>query len=587
MANYFDFHYHPMFKKYLSQYETNYPSSRLPEDLLPDITLENDILRLIDKDLLHFLGSQCSFDELKAGDECFGVANIVTLEYAICSATNIFADILRSAIVKPLDSTYFDTIKAGGISYYHLFIKELNLYSILANIGTSRDESRTALINILARSKNKSINFDSYTGTTLALAMEGGHNLNRNMVNSKDLTPDTIEDPGATDAVYADFFANCSETLTPGKSLTQLFHAMWQEEMDLLYVTLTHLTYISELPLASHAYGMKILTHNYFYPSISGLTDAGKEVISAAYEMTVNDRKTPVLIDIKHMSLKSRLDFYAYRKEKGYALPILATHMGVTGLPIAEWINGNRSNDQGLTKFDSGLVVAGMANSEDEGNRTKFHFNPWTINLMDEDIVEVMNSNGMIGISLDSRIIGIIATEKNVEYDSSEYLSKDDLDYLQDNYAVANREDDPDIDAATDVDLDPVGGLNVWERDGLVQIACIAFNIMHILAVSLNQTKTDPWSRIVIGSDYDGLIEPMSSAVDCTGFNANQVAEKLLHLMPTVESSYLHFHPGMEIKILPRDEVGTLDTVALASNIQGILFHNGKNFLRLWYNDEL
>ncbi len=585
MSNYFDFHYHPMFKKFISDYEDNYPSTRTPAQLTPGIVPDNDIMNMIDRGVLHILGSQCSFDQLTKAHENLGVANIVTLEYAIASASNIFGDILRSRIVAPLDRKYFDKVGDGKISYYHLFIKELNLYGILANIGSSKKAGVNGLIKILARSKNKLAAFDTYKGTTLALAMEGGHNLNRNLVNNSPADLDVIPDPGKTDNIYADFYNNANNVLTPAQSLVHLFNAMWLEEMDLLYVTLTHLTYIKEIPLATHGYGMKFLKHNYFYPAGNGLTDAGKAVISAAYEMKIGDRKTPVLIDIKHMSLKSRLDFYTYRKQKGYTLPVLATHMGVTGCSINEWINVEGNDNNGKTTIAAPLIIAGMDNSGDV-NPTKYHFNPWTINLMDEDIIEILNSNGMIGVSLDRRIVGVIATDENVEYNSTEYLSTDEFNFLKANYEPTES-DDIDIDPDTDVQIDPEGIINDWDRDNLRQIACLAFNIIHILAIGLTKTAINPWSHIVIGSDYDGLIEPISLADYCTDLDKYGVEELLSDLMPSVESSYLHFHPIPQGTILPRNADGSVNTDDLQNKIRDIMFNNGANFLKLWYTYSL
>ena len=37
---------------------------------------------------------------------------------------------------------------------------------------------------------------------------------------------------------------------------------------------------------------------------------------------------------------------------------------------------------------------------------SKTVFNPWTINLFDEDILEIVESSGMIGIIMDERVLG-------------------------------------------------------------------------------------------------------------------------------------------------------------------------------------
>ena len=313
MASFFDFHFHPVFKKYISQYEDVYPSRRKPEELLGTVIPVKGFMKFLDGSFFHFLGSQSCFDQLTKGGYLFGVANIASLEYAIASSDSLMGFILKTELTDPLDKKYFNLVAHGGTSYYRLFLKELNLYAMLANTGSYKVPGAKAHINILSRKNSVAKPFDNYTGTTLAMAMEGGHNLNRNIIDhvKEDLDRPTA---GPKDKMYADFAAYANTVLTPAQSLQRLFKAMWEEELDLMYVTLTHLSYIWEMPLATHAYGMKLLQHRYFYPAGNGLTPEGREVIKAAYGMAADGKKTPVLIDVKHMSLKSRLDFYKFRE---------------------------------------------------------------------------------------------------------------------------------------------------------------------------------------------------------------------------------------------------------------------------------
>ena len=71
-----------------------------------------------------------------------------------------------------------------------------------------------------------------------------------------------------------------------------------------LYLTLIHAT---RNYCGTHAYAIKMLKGtNKFKPGGEGLTDLGKELIDLAYDEEKGKR---ILIDIKHMSLVSRLDF--------------------------------------------------------------------------------------------------------------------------------------------------------------------------------------------------------------------------------------------------------------------------------------
>jgi hypothetical protein len=52
---YFDFHLHPLFKKFICKFEPEYPSQLLSEDFTGEIDLKNAILDFADEELLHIL----------------------------------------------------------------------------------------------------------------------------------------------------------------------------------------------------------------------------------------------------------------------------------------------------------------------------------------------------------------------------------------------------------------------------------------------------------------------------------------------------------------------------------------------------
>ncbi len=605
MANYFDFHFHPMFKQFISHYEEDYPSKREAKDLTSDIKPSHVVMQVFDETALHILASQCSVDQIKKGSNFLGIASIVSLEHGIASGKSLAGKLLRSELSAPLDPKYFDNVINGNTSYFRLFMKELNLYSILANTGSSK-KAGAALATILTR-KNNNVNLDNISTPTFAIAIEGGHNLNRSLITKDPSQAANLDKPapGNHDNVYKDFFDNANTVLSPAESLQKLFAAMWKEDMDLFYLTLTHLTYIEELPLASHAFGMKMLKHKNFYPSGFGITKAGKEVIDAAYKMTADGKSTPVLIDLKHMSLKSRLDMYRYHAEKNYTVPVIATHMGVTGYTISEWINQttatSATNEQPV-EIKSKVTTVAMENSNDEQGATNYHFNPWSINLMDEDIIHILNTNGMIGISLDRRILGYENNTKgngvqdNIDavLDNREYMSADEYRYFftehmpdmpgayDKNAIVKEKARNADVD----VIVDKKGTLNDKQKDELREIANIALTILHIVAVGINKTNTDPWKHIMIGSDYDGLIDPINYSISCE--HLEDVEARLLPIIQDAETSYLHYHRYKYPKnILPADKDGIYDSAAIAAKLRDIMYNNGKDFLKEWYNGQL
>lgn len=302
---------------------------------------------------------------------------------------------------------------------------------------------------------------------------------------------------------------------------------MWEEDMDLFYLTLTHLSDIPEHKLATHAHGMKLLKSTAGSPVGNGITEAGKDVIDKAYTLKVKIQETPlkeknapVLIDMKHMSLKSRLDLYVHRRLKGYQVPILASHMGVTGYSISEWKNALESAQ--LLRMETPCVEI-VTNRKTAGKwgflNKAFSFNPWTINLMDEDIEEVVNSKGLIGVSLDVRILGW--QDLKSKGDKSELMSLEDFRYFfPERYARITG-----VKPTEDTESWLIPGKD--ERHPLA----LCFNIIHILSVI--QTRNDlsePWHYICLGSDFDGLINPV---IECRNSgNFGELELLLLRWLP-------------------------------------------------------
>ncbi|TAJ11589.1 hypothetical protein DMA11_16160 [Marinilabiliaceae bacterium JC017] len=103
-------------------------------------------------------------------------------------------------------------------------------------------------------------------------------------------------------------------------------------------------------------------------------------------------------------------------------------------------------------------------------------FNDWTLNLNDDDIAAVWKTNGLIGIELDQRVLGFDKLLK---------------------YKKRKKEHPKRLSPEFNSEL-------VW-------------NAMHYIAgkcADIIEEKglqgADPWSVLTIGSDYDGLINPIN-----------------------------------------------------------------------------
>ncbi|MEM6722879.1 MAG: hypothetical protein AAF598_02515, partial [Bacteroidota bacterium] len=111
----------------------------------------------------------------------------------------------------------------------------------------------------------------------------------------------------------------------------------------------------------------------------TGFTALGQEVVEALLDETQGNR---ILIDISQMSLDGRKQYYAYvrdlRKE-GKDIPIVASHVGISGL-----------------NWDSDLYRS----PDDELKNQNSYLNHWKISMARQDIQNIIESNGLIGIPI-------------------------------------------------------------------------------------------------------------------------------------------------------------------------------------------
>jgi microsomal dipeptidase-like Zn-dependent dipeptidase len=178
-----------------------------------------------------------------------------------------------------------------------------------------------------------------------------------------------------------------------------------------------------------------------------GFTELGKQVLKEVNE-------SGILIDTKHMSVPSRI--WLYSQEKYKDVPFISSHTGVNGYKTMESsMEMNATHHEAHEKYNNSNI-----------------FNPWDINISDEEIVEIARRGGLIGISLEQRIIT-----------GRKELMKIRL-----------------------MSLIPFFGKHMWCKP-------IYNNIVHIATVLKDNgiDKADIWKNISIGSDFDGMINPVNS----------------------------------------------------------------------------
>lgn len=604
MISFFDFHLHPLFKNFLSGYEPWIYTSKCEDELTMEIDMTSNIVRLIDETVLHILQSQSAVDQIQKGSLLadrnlprIAVSNLANFEYGFADSRGFFGKLLKSKITKPLDTGFLKKIKQGEVSYYRMLLKELYSYVRLVELSKEKENNNNRYRFISRKTIDSLVDFEGETGFLMSL--EGGHNLCMMKVGRStvfdEVTEDEFLDPDnnsgidlSKDPLAQTFLNSQIRRIDPVGVLRNLHKAVWEQGADFLYLTLTHLTHIPEQLLATHAFGLKLLKHPAFYPHGKGLTRLGENVIDAAYRLRQNkdgkEIETPILIDIKHMSLVSRQEFYKLRKQKQkldeqtkalYSIPIVASHMGVTGYSINDWKNAMMEDDLMVHVYEGARNIGVTMEREFAGKwgsaiNNSFTYNPWSINLMDEDIIEILESNGLIGLSLDVRILGFQSKVNFKAKNAPEYLSMAEFKELFPYISIQNLPFESFESMATEAESWLVPTKE--ERHPL----CLAFNIIHIQYVGkMNDPDCVPTRQMCIGSDFDGLIDPIKICDDSS--KMGDLAKNLIKWLPVAADAYQKEHGGPDSIY-----AFTKDLKELRNAVENIMFKNGGRFVQGW-----
>lgn len=192
-----------------------------------------------------------------------------------------------------------------------------------------------------------------------------------------------------------------------------------------------------------------------------GITRIGEQAVN---ELLSKDNGRRILIDVKHMSVASRKWYYdlvRQRRTAGDNIPIVCSHTSV---------NLFNTMDDAMRESDTF--------KKDENK----YLSSFSINLSNDEILEIAASKGMIGIILnEGRMPGELGRQA-IE------ACGDDIDKKRDVY--------------------------------LKLIMCNLFQIVKVL------NKKEAWDLICIGSDFDGIIDPFETYMD-----ARTLKDLPIHIM--------------------------------------------------------
>jgi len=168
-----------------------------------------------------------------------------------------------------------------------------------------------------------------------------------------------------------------------------------------------------------------------------------------------------------------------------------------------------------------------IAHKIPKGHFGKVTFNPSSINLYDNDIEKIVDSEGIIGLILDERVLG---DSKNHGY--SEYVSWAEKDlFIKNGVTEKAYENGSNINVVEQEQLEYNAAFKINRTLNADDHADLLLNnIFHIVKV-INKHKptTDAWNYICIGTDFDGLINPINICTNISQlFNIEDVLVKNL-----------------------------------------------------------
>lgn len=350
----------------------------------------------------------------------------------------------------------------------------------------------------------------------------------------------------------------------------------------IIYVNLTHIdngnTMFANQAYAVDAFRLGGFDEKHLRPVGDGLTLMGTR-------LATHLAQRQVLSDVKHLSWKARQQYYAFMADNFPHFPIICSHSGFTGC----WFNkhGERISDFILSSTKVGqqqkIVLAKPTKPTIEG----VGFNASSINLFNEDIEAIFNSNGLIGIALDQRVLGyseltILGNEVVSDNVLSLQIGAFEVELVTDTEFVSLLEIDnvsPYKTKLTNgakllgcVQKDDVITQNSTDIEDFFHPRQFYLHIVHAMQIAafIGQQQGDSEAAVrkmltetlCIGSDFDGLIDGLDCCPDTSAIASFRVR---------FVSEFVDFMEEVDIA-LPSGL--TIDFVA-----DRIFYKNGRDFV--------
>jgi microsomal dipeptidase-like Zn-dependent dipeptidase len=479
------------------------------------------------------LGTQSNFDNLFDGGHRVVIVSLTPPEKAffilnqapekfITTNLRSFAEFKKV----PFEGTIKDTVvnaftgfsindiafcKRTGLDYYNDLLKKE--YEFLKSFDNKKSEKGYRLKLVKSFSEIEvALNEDPNT-ICVILSIEGAHSLGKSYgygdllrsqgKSHKDDPPGFNPNAATTTRDYVVNIADLKKWEYPPLFIS-LFHHVWND-------------------LGGHARSMnRMMTVliNQEEGINLGINETGKLVVK---ELLSKKNGKRILVDIKHMSPRSRKDYYRLLKQdeelRNDRIPIVCSHTGV--------VTKRTTIDQMIDLSDND----DWKELNEEFGKNYLH--ECSINLCAEDILNINESKGLIGIQLDEKRIAGKGIIKAIR----------------------------DIKGAT------------IEQVNIQYAKVVLANIFRIVQVV---DKKEAWDIVCIGSDFDGIINHLDSCP--TSKEVPELKSTLLTVLNNkLDISQMGFNYSISAEEIQRLHFGYTSEEIL----QKVFYNNVLHFLRL------
>lgn len=348
--------------------------------------------------------------------------------------------------------------------------------------------------------------------------------LNAARFNIKDkqivpLTKGVEFDESDVSKTYVVFSVEGLHSISPTRDKTKIDRLTVLNNLDELRAKLPiisiNITHLEQYPFINQAYGIQFVSDEGFRPTGNRFSNDGIAILRHCYENNI-------IVDIKHQSLATRRmlieKIRTWAEFQNVLQPLICTHAGFTGISyneIPDYITIYTEDHKDYSRLSwtkpkkYGMLDFMLA------------FNPSSINLYDEDILAVINSGGIIGLSLDKRILGYTeADSRTASLDElaieEEYISNSERDVYLTKHTIGSKRNDGFCITTQEV---LQGGI-VNPQLAFYHLCHFMQHVLHFIKIAQQTNDVDKaLTQICIGSDFDGIINPVWCCPAVTGFD--------------------------------------------------------------------